>query len=355
METEAGDAAEGLVHGVNFFRDGLRRADEQCAGGAEQRVEVAARDGRPTALAADLGEGARVAREKLVGGLLVGLGNVAEHVQTDVKFFGRVAGLRAGLAIQVDQRTEPVRLSADDRDHERQAEFAGTGKGRRRAADAEPDRKLGLQRTRENTLVVQRGAVASAPRDRGFGADFEQEFQLLLKERIVVFEVEAEERVGFDEGAASGDDFGAALRDQVDGGEVLEDAHGIVGAEHGDGAGESDVFGDGRGRAENDGGRRIEEVVAVVFTDAEDVESALVGEGDLFEQLLETLDGRGSDSGDRIGTDGDKTIQAKLHKRTVRADGCESNERLGVNLALPSERAASRWVAWPLPSWHFNP
>ncbi len=55
----------------------------------------------------------------------------------------------------------------------------------------------------------------------------------------------------------------------------------------------------------------------VVLADAEGIQPAPVGQGDFLEELLETLDWRGGDSGDGIGTNGDKTIQAKLHDRVM--------------------------------------
>ena len=121
--------------------------------------------------------------------------------------------------------------------------------------------------------------------DVGAFAEGEEEVELFGEEGVVVFELEAEEGEGFDEGAAAGDDFGAAVGDEVEGGEFLEDADGVGGAEDGDGAGEADVFGARGGGGEDDGGGGVEELVAVMFADAEDVEANLVGELDLFEEI----------------------------------------------------------------------
>ncbi len=74
-------------------------------------------------------------------------------------------------------------------------------------------------------------------------ADVQQEIQFVREERVVVLAIETEEREGFAEGTATDDDFRAAQRQEVEGGEVLEDPHGIFGAEHGDGAGEADAAG----------------------------------------------------------------------------------------------------------------
>ena len=83
--------------------------------------------------------------------------------------------------------------------------------------------------------------MLAGPMDVGVFAEGEEEVEFFGEEIVVVFELEAEEREGFDEGAAAGDDFGAAVGDEVEGGELLKDAHGVGGAEDCDGAGEADL------------------------------------------------------------------------------------------------------------------
>ena len=85
--------------------------------------------------------------------------------------------------------------------------------------------------------------------------------------------------------AAAGHDLGAAVRDQVEGGELLPDADRVFGAEHGDGGGEPDVFG-ARGGGGEDGDRgRGDEIGAVVLAEAVEIEPDLIGELDLLEQV----------------------------------------------------------------------
>ena len=74
-------------------------------------------------------------------------------------------------------------------------------------------------------------------------ADRQQQVELLGVELVVVVEVVAEEREGLDERAAPGHDLRAPARQQVDLGELLEDAHRIVGAQHRDRAREADPLG----------------------------------------------------------------------------------------------------------------
>ena len=88
---------------------------------------------------------------------------------------------------------------------------------------------------------------------------------------------------------APGHDLGAAAGEQVERREVLEDAHRVVGAEHGDRAGEPDPLRARGGRGEHDGRRRDGEVGPVVLADAEDVEADLVGQLDLLEQVAQPL------------------------------------------------------------------
>ena len=155
--------------------------------------------------------------------------------------------------------------------------IAGADEGLRCAAYAEPDGERILQRARIDALAGEGGAMLAGPVDVGVFADGEEEVELLGEEIVVVFELEAEEREGFDEGAAAGDDLGAAVGDEVEGGELLKDADGVGGAEDGDGGGEADGCGAGGGGGEDDGGGGVEVLGAVMLAEAEGVEADLVG------------------------------------------------------------------------------
>ena len=235
LEADARDAAEGFIHLDDFGGHGLGVADHERAGWSAEGFELAPSDWRPAAFAADLGEGFGVAREEVVGGLLVGVGDVAEGVDADLEGLGSMACTLACFAVDVDEGAEAMRLAADDGDHERKAEHAGAGEGLRRAAHAEPDGERVLDGARVDALAGERGAMFAGPVDVGAFAQGEEEVKFFGEEVVVVFELEAEEREGFDEGASAGDDFGAAVGDEVESGEVLKDADGVGCAEDGDG------------------------------------------------------------------------------------------------------------------------
>src|SRR3954471_9608469 len=111
----------------------------------------------------------------------------------------RKPGAQASLAITVDQRPKPVRLTADDRDHQRQPERAGANEGAGRAADPEPNRQRVLQRSRVDSLPGERRAVLARPANMRVLANFQKQIELLGEEQIVVLELQAEERKRFDE------------------------------------------------------------------------------------------------------------------------------------------------------------
>lgn len=127
------------------------------------------------------------------------------------------------------------------------------------------------------------------PFDAGLIAELEEQVELLGEELVVVLSVIAEEWIGLDEGAAADDDLGASLGDEIEGGEVLEDADRIVGAEDGYGGGETDVLGARSGGGEQDCGRGGDVLFAVVFADAVDVDTGGISEFYLFEELVDTF------------------------------------------------------------------
>jgi hypothetical protein len=63
-------------------------------------------------------------------------------------------------------------------------------------------------------------------------ADAQKQFQLLAEQGVVIVEVVAEQRKGFDERAAPGHDLGTPARQQIERGKLLVDPHRIVRAQH---------------------------------------------------------------------------------------------------------------------------
>src|SRR4030081_1711049 len=88
------------------------------------RIEMGARDGTPAALLAGLGHALDIALSKLVARLLERRCDVAKGMHADLQLIERVPGPAASLTVEVHQRAESSRISADDRDHERQPKGA---------------------------------------------------------------------------------------------------------------------------------------------------------------------------------------------------------------------------------------
>ncbi len=153
----------------------------------------------------------------------------------------------------------------------------------------------------------------AGPVDGILGADLEQELELLGEERVVVFELEAEEGEGLDEGSAASDNLGASIGNEVEGGELLEDADRVSGGEDGDGGVEADAFGARGGGGQDNGGGGVKELGAMVLADTEGIEADLIGEDDLLDEVLEPLGGRGDGGGDGIGGESGEAIYTKLH------------------------------------------
>ena len=147
--------------------------------------------------------------------------------------------------------------------------------------------------------------MASRPGDVLVLAQPQEQLELLREQEVVVREVVAEERERLDERAAPDHDLGPPARDEVNGRELLEHADGIVGREHGHGAGQADALRLRRRRGQHDCRSRDGEVGPVVLADAEHVEADLLRELDLLEEVSQALC-RGDAAADvREGEDAD--------------------------------------------------
>src|SRR5437870_4428876 len=131
---------------------------------ARLSVEVTASDGPPATLATGSGEALNVAGNKFVDSLLHTRCHVPERVHADAHLLGRMPGPPTRLAVQIHQRPKPARVTADDRDHQRQPEHARARERVWSAADPQPDWQWILHRSRIDTLTAQGRPELTRPR-----------------------------------------------------------------------------------------------------------------------------------------------------------------------------------------------
>jgi hypothetical protein len=177
---------------------------------ASALIELRPREGRPAALAPDSAHHLGIRREERINRGFSRVGEQAVAINPDLELVRRDAGAATSLPIEFRQRSKPRRLAADDRNCQRQAKRAGARDLLRRAAGGDPYRQRLLQSARENAMSVERSAMPAFPGDFGLGANLKQEVELLGEQLVVVVEIVAEEREGFDERAAPGHDLGPA-------------------------------------------------------------------------------------------------------------------------------------------------
>jgi hypothetical protein len=103
------------------------------------------------------------------------------------------------------------------------------------------------------------------------------------------------------------------MRDKVQSCEFLEYANRNRGAENGDRARKTYVFRARCGRTQNHGRGGIQEFGPVVFADAKNIETHLVGELNLFQQILHPLDRAEGETRWRVGDDRSEAVDADLH------------------------------------------
>jgi hypothetical protein len=122
-------ASESLVKRKDLVSNSVRFTHQHGSRGAAESLVVGASHRTPASLLANLRKRPGVAREKLIGRLLVAVCNIAKSVNTHAKSFRGVTGLLSRLAIEINQRPESMRLSADDGYHQGQPQFPGSGEG----------------------------------------------------------------------------------------------------------------------------------------------------------------------------------------------------------------------------------
>src|SRR5688500_8275308 len=169
-----------------------------------------------------------------------------------------------------------------------------------------------------------------------------------------MLEVVPEERERLDERSAARHYLGSSSREQIERGEILEDTHRIVRAEHGHSAGETDFLRARCGGREDDGGARYDIVRAVVLANSEYVEAELVGELDLLDQIAESLRCNYAPVRCRIRIRFSECINPQLHKLTRCRCRCPLRRcpypylLAASRLPFPASRYPMRVARYPL-------
>src|SRR6266446_9864381 len=155
--------------------------------------------------------------------------------------------------------------------------------------------------------------------------DLEQQIELLRKQRVVVLQSKTEQREGVDERTTAYDHLRASLRNEIECGEILEYSYGIGGAQDRYCAGETNAARSRSRGCENDGRRGIQEILAMVFSDSEDIQSNLIGVFDLLDQVTQTL--RFTERSTAVGMRSREAIDADFHSWPPwREEGCGKRE-----------------------------
>jgi hypothetical protein len=105
---------EGLVERDDLLGDLLRGAECQRAGRSCECVELGTSGGRPAALPADSVHHVQVRRGECCVGLFPRVCDEGVRVDGDARL-ARLAGLRPGVPVEIDERLEAGCLAADDR------------------------------------------------------------------------------------------------------------------------------------------------------------------------------------------------------------------------------------------------
>src|SRR5215470_6451256 len=100
------------------------------------------------------------------------------------------------------------------------------------------------------------------------------------------------------------------MGNQIQSGKLLEDAHRVGGAENCDGARKTNVFRARSCCAQNDHRSRVHELAAVMFADAKNIETDLVCNHNLFQEIVRALDRAEAYPSSRVRDDCAETVYA---------------------------------------------
>jgi hypothetical protein len=142
---------------------------------------------------------------------------------------------------------------------------------------------------RGDDLVGQRRAELARPGHGLIAQQPHQEVELLLEQRLVVGEVEPEQREGVRQRAAADDQLRPPAGHRVEGGELVVQADRVLRAEDGHGGPEADPLGATGDRRQEHVPRGVHELRPVVLADVERVDPDRLGEDRLLDRVADHL------------------------------------------------------------------
>ena len=225
LHVETGDLQ--CPHILNDLRsNGVRRTHIQRTVRACRLFELTACRRRPSSFPADPVHLIAVVGPQFFTGLFVTVGDMTRRVHCHRQLGMPELGQRA--MVEVDERFEPGRFTADDGQHQRYSVSRRAYHRLRRATDTDPGGQPTLRGFREHLLAGQRRPVTTSPGDRALGSQLGEQVQFLGEQLLVLREVVAEQRERFGERAAPQDDLRPATRDRVESSEALVHADRII-------------------------------------------------------------------------------------------------------------------------------
>src|SRR5579859_1756231 len=125
---DARKPTKNLVNVEHFACNSLCIPDQQGARWSAQGIELSPRRWWPPSFLTDLCEGVGVPRVETVGCFLRCIAQKPNGVQSNQELLLGMAGPSACFTIQINERSESLRFTTDDRDHQGKSECTGTYK-----------------------------------------------------------------------------------------------------------------------------------------------------------------------------------------------------------------------------------
>src|ERR1700730_19373966 len=122
LECDARKLTKNLVNVEHFPCNSFCIPDQQCARWSAQGIELSPRRWWPASFLADLCEGVGVPPAEIVRSFFACIAPKTNGVQSNQELLFRMAGPSACFTIQINERSESLRFTPNDRDHQGKSE-----------------------------------------------------------------------------------------------------------------------------------------------------------------------------------------------------------------------------------------
>jgi len=200
-----------------------------------------------------------------------------------------LAKLVQGLKIEINVRSEPVGIAANDRKHQRKSIFCRADHRLRTSTDTDPSFQMSGIKRWKCTLIYQGRPRRAPPIYRFLFDQLRKEIEFLFEQPVILTEFVSEQWKRLREGASPENDLGAPAGCGIKRRKSLKHADWIIRTEHSNSRAQSYAFRSPCNRGKYYFWRRYSEISTMMLAESDEIDAEFVSQDCFVDHVADNL------------------------------------------------------------------